>query len=177
MRVLLLLFALSFPPASFSQPLSLAEVAKLGSEEIEPRLQESDPSVFYAYASKLFAAGARDAAVLWFYVGQVRFRFALEAASEEDPLLNRSVFESLNHNIGSVINEWAGGDIDTWISQIQKALEWDDQHKNVYTSKMSHEKEYKSVRAGLKEMSEELQYNKERFREMRIENGLTNRAK
>jgi hypothetical protein len=77
---LLFFIALSIA-ATFAQaqPLTVADALSKPEPEVEPRLAESHPTALYAYATRLFEAGRKDDAVMWFYAGQLRFRYHLKA--------------------------------------------------------------------------------------------------
>lgn len=79
---------------------------------------------FYFAAEKMFAAGARDEAVRWFYVGQLRGR----TVAALDSGASRSVVDALQHLIGQPLNEYAGGDRAGMVAAIDWAGAWDREH-------------------------------------------------
>src|SRR5215472_4357652 len=50
---------------------------KLPQQQAERELPSSHPANFLVYASRRFQEGAKEDAVLWFYVGEIRYRFYL----------------------------------------------------------------------------------------------------
>lgn len=117
---------------------------------------------FYEVAGKLFADGRKDAAVKWYYVGQIRGRVA--AGIDPDPSRNNALLASLNYGIGKPINDYAKSDTENWGEQIDAALAWDQQHplpaspkavigiSDVAWDSANFQAVYEEVRGGLKDM-------------------------
>jgi hypothetical protein len=62
--------------------------ARFGDYALETRIAQApnlSPDVLYLLAARLFAAGRRDEAVVWFYVAQIRVRFRLAVAPDLPP--------------------------------------------------------------------------------------------
>jgi hypothetical protein len=136
--------------------LSMDDVAALPQQKVEERLSNSHGAVYYGYAARLFNEGRKEEAVLWFYVGQIRFRFDLAAKPDADSSGGPALLASLNSSIGARINDWAAKDTALWLRQINRALEWDATRPNGVTSKATFKKEYEEVRSGLTRMREEI---------------------
>lgn len=79
---------------------------------------------FYFAAEKMFAAGERDEAVRWFYVGQLRGR----TVAALDPGASRSVVDALQHIVGQPVNEYAGANKAAMLAAIDWAAAWDRDH-------------------------------------------------
>ncbi len=62
------------------------------------------PVSLYMLAGRLFAAGRRDDAVVWFYIAQIRARFRLAVAPSLAPDGEPAVYEALFETIGPQIN-------------------------------------------------------------------------
>src|SRR6266700_540887 len=123
---ILIAIALGGPCVVARAGLSPEDLRKLPPTQIEAALPSEHPASYYCYASRLFAEGKKDDAVVWFYIGQLRYRIYLKATPPTDPSGDPALFASLNATIGQAINEYAGGDPKAWVAQIQKALRWDD---------------------------------------------------
>jgi len=159
-----------------AQPtLTPEDIQHLPSARIEAALPQEHPSAYYLFAARLFSEGKKDEAVFWFYVGQLRYRVYLSATPSLDPSGDPALFASLNATAGKAINEYAGGDVKMWTAQMDRALRWDDQHPNGFTSKEKFKTAYASVRAGLEHLRDEIAGHPERIREQRRRNGLENR--
>src|SRR5580765_4898046 len=59
--------------------LMLGSLSNLPPAKVEAALPTQHPSVYYGYALNLFDQGKKDDAVFWFYAGQLRYRFYLNA--------------------------------------------------------------------------------------------------
>jgi len=122
----------------------------------ESKMESAHPAAFYRYASRLFQEGKKDDAVFWFYVGELRYRFYLKAHPNLEPSGDPALFASLHETVGRTINRYTARNQNLWLSQIDKALAWDDQHFNGFTSKTKFKKEYQENRSGLIEMKKSL---------------------
>ena len=143
--------------------------------EVEARLPSEHPAAYYTYALRLFREGRKDDAVFWFYAGQLRFRFHLNANPniplDRDPAL----MASLNSTVGQVINEYAGGDSKTFVAQIERVLKWDAETGNDFTSKDKYKTQWQEVRSGLSSLRAMIERDADKMRQQREEAGLPNR--
>ncbi|WP_373542600.1 hypothetical protein [Chamaesiphon sp.] len=143
--------------------------------EVEAKLPSAHPTAYYLYAQKLYQAGRRDDAVFWFYVGQLRYRFHLSANPNLPQDGDPAIFASLNATLGQEINEYAGGDPVTWVAAIDRALKWDLNSPNYFTSKQQFNPKYTAIRTGLMELKQTIQAQAEEIRLQRSKIGLPNR--
>lgn len=151
-----------------------ADLAQQTPEQIIAQAERIHPAGLYVLASKLMAAGRPDDAVRWFYIGQLRYRFLI-AAEPSNVADERILFSALSESVGRPINEYAFGDVDAAVAQIDAALAWDDAHPNGYTSKDDHAAQLETVRAGLQDLRDQMLTSKDEIRETRERNGLKNR--
>jgi len=142
---------------------------------VEAALPSEHPAAYYIYASRLFGEGHQDEAVFWFYAGQLRYRFHLSANPQLPRDGDPAVLASLNATMGQTLNEYAGGDPPRWAAQIERALKWDADTPNGFTSKDRYRKEWQDIRAGLASMRETIVRDADRIREQRTRAGLPNR--
>jgi len=142
---------------------------------IEAALPNEHPSAYYTYAGRLFQEGKKDDAVFWFYVGQLRYRFHLKANPNLKPDGDPAVFSSLSATIGQAINEYAGGSVKGWVRAIERALKWDEESPNGFTSKQKFAAVYEENRAGLKKLRDQVESQADSIREQRKKAGLENR--
>ncbi len=119
---------------------------KLPNDEIEAKLPDSHPMFYFLYSAKLFRAGKRDEATLWYYVGEIRFRQHLLAHPEMPEKGDPALFEQAKKAFGPGISDWAGGNIRVWLQQIRNALDWDEKHPNNFTSKDTYAAQLKQAR-------------------------------
>ncbi len=161
--------------AAVSKELDLKEVGQLPEAQVVARLPESHPTVLYAFAGRLFGAGRKDEGVMWFYVGQLRYRYHLRANPDLPPDGEPAIMASLNATLGQTINEWAGGSPEGWARAIDQALAWDEQFPNALTSKERHAAARRQVRSGLEQMRDQIRAEAASIRAQRASRGLENR--
>lgn len=165
----------SAQPAA-SQPrlanaLTPDQIKTLPAAQVEAKLSQQHPSAYYLYASRIFNEGRKDDAVVWYYVGELRYRFLLEAR----PSLEReesTVFSSVHSMVGGMINQYAAGDLNRWIGQIDQALAWDEANPNGFTSKVAYPAAYRSSRDGGEKLKAAIKSDPEKIRAMRAKRGL-----
>jgi len=176
MRKLLLALLLAVDPGlSVATPISVDQALSLPIAEVEAALPSSHPAVLYAHARRLFETGRRDEAVVWFYAGQLRFRFHLRANPSLPKDGEPALMASLNATVGQTINEWAGGSPRQWASAIDQALAWDQAHPNATTARDQHAAAWEATRRGLAGLRDQILTNQDQIREQRRSRGLENR--
>jgi hypothetical protein len=144
-------------------------------DEIRAGIEKRHPAAYYVLAGKLFATGARDEAVFWFYAGQLRYRFHLAANPTLPPSGDPALFASLSEGLGRPVNEYAFGDLAQLTATIDKVLAWDERTDNAFTSKTKNAESWKEIRGGLVKMREYVETNADQIRAQRKQNGLENR--
>lgn len=154
--------------------LTPEQVKTLPHAQVEAKLPQQHPASYYLYASRIFNEGRKDDAVVWYYVGELRYRFLLEAR----PSLEReesTVFNTMHSTVGGMINQYAAGDLNRWIGQIDEALAWDEANPNGFTSKVAYPAAYRSSRAGGEKLKAAIKSDPEKIRAMRAKKGLETR--
>ncbi|MBD8879428.1 hypothetical protein IHE49_02920 [Rhodanobacter sp. 7MK24] len=169
---LLCLFLLVFATLYGCAQLQPKDPATPSHQQAEQELPASHPSNYYVYATRLFHEGAKEDAVFWFYVGEIRYRFYLAANPNLPPDGDPALFASLHESAGSVINGWAGADPDSWVKQMGRALDWDAANDNKFTSKITYAKQWQQTRSGLENLKEWVVANKTQILEERKKRGL-----
>ena len=139
------------------------------------RAPDLPPLDLYTLAGRLFAAGRRDEAVVWFYIAQIRSRFRLAAAPDLPPDAEPALYAALDDELGREINGWGFGDVDQALGEIDKALDWDATHANAYTPKTTNAAALDEIRGGLVAMRSSMLAHKDDIRRQRTANGLANR--
>jgi len=183
MKKFILLFSIFMAASAFFSIRGVAQnlfspediLKKLPYAKIEAALPNASPETYYLYAARLFKDGKKDDAVFWFYVGQLRYRFFLKANPNLDPSGAPALFASLSATIGQTINEYAAGNVKEMVAAMDKALKWDADNVNGFTSKEKFAAIYEQNRAGLKKLRDQAASQAEKIREQRKKNGLENR--
>ncbi|MET0249488.1 MAG: hypothetical protein ABW164_07145 [Sphingobium sp.] len=153
---------------------SQADLAKQTPEQIIASADSAHPASLYILASKLMHGGRFDEAVRWFYIGQLRYRFYL-MTDPQNVADERILFSALSESVGRPINEYAFGNVDDAVREIDAALAWDADHPNYFTDKDAFPQQLVKVRDGLKAMRDDMLARKDEIRETRTRNGLPNR--
>ena len=144
-------------------------------DSLMARAETLQPAELYVPAAKLMGAGRTDEAVKWFYIGQLRYRFHLAATQPPPGSNDRVLFSALSESVGRPINEYAFGDVDAAVAQIDGALAWDEANDNGFTSKTRYSSELAETRNGLQAMRDDMISKKDEIRTIREKNGLPNR--
>lgn len=151
------------------------DIAQQSPDELIARAEMLQPADLYVLAAKLMGEGRADEAVKWFYIGQLRYRFHLAATQPPPGSNDRVLFSALSESVGRPINEYAFGDVDAGVAQIDAALRWDETHENRFTSKTRYPDELAETRSGLQSMRDDMLAKKDEIRSTREKNGLPNR--
>lgn len=153
---------------------SQADLAQQTPEQIIAGAESAHPAALYVLASKLMRAERLDEAVRWLYVGQLRYRFHL-ATDPPNATDERVLFSALSESVGRPLNEYAFGDVDRAVREIDAALAWDAAHANNFTSKSAYPQQFANTREGLKGLRDDMLARRQEIRETRTRNGLPNR--
>ena len=159
----------------WSTPATAQDAQTMPLDTLVAQAPEVSPDALFVLAARLFAAGRRDEAVVWFYVAQIRMRFRLAVAPDLPPDGEPALYGALFETIGPQINGWAFGDIDRLAAHMQEALDWDGSHANAFTPKSGHAAELDQIRTGLAAFRASVLAQKEDLRRERAAKGLENR--
>jgi hypothetical protein len=152
--------------------LTTEQIRQLPAATIEQKLAQEHPANFLLYAGRLWAEGKGDAAIFWFYAGQLRYRFHLQVNPKQEPGGEFALAGALQATLGEPINLYAGGDIPNWIEQIDRVLAWDAATENGFTSKTDHPREWETTRAGLLKLRDKLRDDRPSLEAQRAEAGI-----
>ena len=135
-------------PLFFCQPSIAREPEAIQTiEELEVGIQNKAPSTYFALATELFRSGQKDDAAFWYYVGQIRYRFlVLAKAKTSEPSDEQAHFWLLSESVGQSIYEKAGQRSARLLRALDRALAWDLEQPNGYTSKSAFGAEHERAR-------------------------------
>jgi len=167
---LALLVSLAGPVAA--QPA--ADIETVPTEELVRTASLAHPITLYMLSARLLEEERGLEAAQWLYAGQLRYRFLLAALGEQ-ATDERVLFSALTESVGRPVNEYIAGDPDEWMAAMQWALDWDAAHDNLHTSKQDFAADLARVRAGLDDLIQHVDQNREQIRKTRAANGLPNR--
>ena len=175
MKIKTILVCLLFLSVSWANASEQDNYTRMSVDDLRQQAGTLHPSALYILAGKLFSEGKKDEAIFWFYAGQIRYRFLIGASPDLDPSREPAVFSALQKTVGRRINEYAGGDPDTWVAMIRKARQWDQDNPNEFTSKQDHHVLHQEILDGLDQMTSYIENNKDSIRQERAKRGLENR--
>lgn len=119
-------------------------------EDLETGIQNKAPATYFALATELFRNGQKDDAAFWYYVGQLRYRFlVLAKAKSSEPSDEQAHFWLLSESVGQSIYEKAGQRSAVLVRALDRALAWDLEQPNGYTSKTAFSAEHERARQEL----------------------------
>lgn len=102
-------------------PAAAAERQK-AIEKIKASPDKYAPPVFYALSQALFQEGKKDAAVFWFYTGQLRARFDANRCADGSA---RQAVAVLNNQYGTPIDQYTSQDIPKLEALVPRVVKWD----------------------------------------------------
>ena len=148
---------------------------ELSIDDLKTQAPSLHPVGLYILASRLFEAGEKDEAVMWYYAGQLRFRFHLLANPDLPRSGDPALFSAMNAVVGFEINKYAGGHPPSWIQAMHDAVLWDADTPNNFTSKTQHSTEYAQIIKGVEDFITYAESEADNIRQQRTEQGLENR--
>jgi hypothetical protein len=126
-------------------------------EELQVGIQNKPPATYFALATELFRNGQKDDASFWYYIGEVRYRFLVLAKAKGSEISEEQAhFWFLSESVGQSIYENADQRSATLMRAIDRALEWDLQQPNGYTSKSAFRAEHERARQELLALRERI---------------------
>jgi len=147
------------PPLAFAEEPALPPGAETAGNAL--------PSEIMLRAAPLMQAGNGDEATFWFYAGQLRWRSRLSGGPAQDPTGEPALFETL----GPPVNNWAFGDIPKLQRTIEAVLLWDAHYPDSSLDPVVHER----MRAGLRDLRDQIGREADMIRAERASRGLENR--
>jgi hypothetical protein len=116
-------------------------------QELEIGIENKAPSTYFALATELFRSGRKDDAAFWYYVGQLRYRFLVLAKARVSQSSDEQAhFWLLTESVGQSIYEQADRRSAALIRALDRALAWDLEEPNGYTSKSTFSAEHERAR-------------------------------
>jgi hypothetical protein len=126
-------------------------------EQLELGIQDKAPDTYFALATELFRNGQKDDAAFWYYVGELRYRLLLLARTKSAEASDEQAhFWFLSQSVGKSIYENAERRSAVLMRAIDRALEWDLEEPNGYTSKSVFRAEHERARQELLALRERI---------------------
>ncbi len=109
--------------------------------------KKSYADFFIAAADEVKAGHKKDAAFL-FYLGQLRGRYYVQSNPATTPA-DKETYTAAQLTLGQYINDYLGGESDTWVNVLNEVIAWDKTHEYEYYPKTKDPKTYQDILGGL----------------------------
>jgi hypothetical protein len=119
-------------------------------QQLEDGIQNKAPATYFALATELFRNNQKDEAAFWYFVGDLRYRASILAKAQgSDASEEQYHFSFVSQSVGEAIFESANHHPSVLVKAIDRALAWDQEQPNGYTSKVQFGAEYERARQEL----------------------------
>lgn len=119
-------------------------------QELADGIVDKPPATYFSLATELYREGQKDEAAFWYYVGLIRYRvWMLATGNDSNSSDEPHHFWLLNNSLGRSIYSHADRDSAALIKAIDRALTWDLEQPNGYTSKEAFKAQYERARQEL----------------------------
>jgi hypothetical protein len=159
--------------ASTSETEGESKINRSSPDEMLNGITQKHPVTYIQLAAELLKQGQKDEAVVWYYVGQMRYRAHLMANPNLEPSGDPALYSSLKYVVGTPINEYAGSNVENWERLIAKAIEWNSVNENSFTPKDQFPEIYEKIQKEFIEFRNYVSQNKDEIIKQRKENGLS----
>ena len=149
-------------------------VAEQSAEQLRVGLTQKHPSAYLYLARALWQEGEKDEAVVFYYVGQIRYRAYINTLAAPKDLPEVKLYESLKAELGDDLNEYAARNLDNWLSLIDRALQWHRENPNEFLPKDDYSLLYELMIYNFDKLRDYIANNKQLIRKQRAEKGLVN---
>lgn len=129
-------------------------------QQLADGIVDKPPPTYFSLATELYREGQQDEAAFWYYVGLIRYRVWIlakgkEAESSEDAYHFSVLVQSLGQSIYGHVDQNSA----RLIRAIDKALAWDLEQPNAFTSKEAFKAQYERARQELLALRQKLTMN------------------
>jgi hypothetical protein len=149
-------------------------VAEQNAAQLRIGLTQKHPSAYLYLARALWQEGKKDEAVIFYYVGQIRYRAYINTLPAPEDVPEVKLYENLKSEIGDEVNEYAARDLDNWLSLIDGALQWHREKPCEFLPKDDYSLLYELMIYNFDKLREYVANNKDLIRKQRAEQELVN---
>jgi hypothetical protein len=119
-------------------------------QQLADDIVDKPPATYFSLATELYREGQKEEAAFWYYVGLIRYRAWILATGKDGNSSDEPYhFWLLTHSVGQSIYSHVNRDSAALIKAIDRALAWDLEQPNGYTSKDAFRTQYESARQEL----------------------------
>jgi hypothetical protein len=134
-------------------------------QQLADGVVDKAPATYFALATELYREGQKDEAAFWYYVGLIRYRaWMLAKGKDADSSDEQYHFYMLTHSVGQSIYQHVDRDSASLIRAIDRALAWDLEQPNGYTSKEANRAPYERARQELLALRQQIKLSPDSFK-------------
>jgi hypothetical protein len=127
-------------------------------QQLADGIVDRPPATYFSLATELYREGQKDEAAFWYYVGLIRYRAWILATGKDGQSSDESYhFWLLSNSVGQSIYAHVNRDSKALIKAIDRALAWDLEQPNGYTSKEAFKAQYERARQELLALRQKIQ--------------------
>ena len=129
-------------------------------QQLADGIVDRPPATYFSLATELYREGQKSEAAFWYYVGLIRYRAWMLATGKDGESSDEPYhFWLLAHSVGQSIYQHVDRDSADLIKAIDRALVWDLEQPNGYTSKDASKAQYERARQELLALREKIKTN------------------
>jgi hypothetical protein len=129
-------------------------------QQLADGIVDKPPATYFSLATELYRQGQKDEAAFWYYVGLIRYRAWILATGKDGNSSDEPYhFWLLNQSVGQSIYAHVDRNSTALIRAIDKALAWDLEQPNGYTSKDGFKAQYERARQELLALRHKIETN------------------
>ena len=134
-------------------------------QQLANGIVDKAPATYFALATELYREDQKDEAAFWYYVGLIRYRaWMLAKVKGADSSDEAYHFWLLSHSVGQSIYLHVDRDSASLTRAIDRALAWDLEQPNGYTSKEAFKGQYERARQELLALRQQIKLNPASFK-------------
>ena len=105
-------------------------------QQLADGIVNKPPATYFSLATELYREGQKNEAAFWYYVGSICYRaWILATGKEGQPLKSHTISRCWHKSVGQSIYAHVDRDSKDLVKAIDRALAWDLDQPNGYTSK------------------------------------------
>ena len=134
---------------------------------VAKELEMSHPSEFYIKSGEFYTEKKTSDAGFLFYLGQLRYRYYINAAPNIKEDEDKALFASLQNLVGGELNFKLFEDTDNIIKIIDEVITWDAKNDFIFFTKNNDFKKHQEILDGLKDLRKMILENKDKTKKER----------
>jgi hypothetical protein len=127
-------------------------------QQLADDIVNKPPATYFSLATELYREGQKNEAAFWYFVGLIRYRAWILATGKDGQSSDEPYHLSvLAQSVGQSIYAHVDRDSKDLVKAIDRALVWDLEQPNAYTSKDAFKAQYERARQELLALRQKIQ--------------------